>query len=213
MHLALSLCFSLTIFTPEALAANVLWTQYCQHLGKMKLLVHLDSDPTATGKPETVKLWLRDDTGYDWGLVQSQPVDRLTATALFVMGCGSLGPSCHTSASEGAESVSAPSSASHPTVVKAITSSRGRSLVASMCKIAPRRKLHQSGASVVAGFQHLFAQLNIIVKEQRDHSCVLHDLRNFYSCKLCHNYMLNRLILESFIYNLILQLDLKHHRP
>ena len=26
-------------------ASEILWTQYCQHLGKMKLLVHLDCDP------------------------------------------------------------------------------------------------------------------------------------------------------------------------
>ena len=79
--LSLSLC--LTSLAPEALAARILWTQYCQHLGKMKLLVHLDSDPTATSQPETVMLWLREDSGDDWGLARSQAVDRLTATALF----------------------------------------------------------------------------------------------------------------------------------
>lgn len=81
--MALSLYLGLAVFIPEAFAAKVLWTQYCQHLGKMKLLVHLDSDPTATTQPDTVKLWLREDAGNDWRLVQSQPVERLTATALF----------------------------------------------------------------------------------------------------------------------------------
>ena len=38
--------------------AEILWSQYCQHLGKMKLLVHLDTDPTAAteGESEPVKL-------------------------------------------------------------------------------------------------------------------------------------------------------------
>jgi hypothetical protein len=85
VYMALSLFFSLTIFTSDAFASKVLWTQYCQHLGKMKLLVHLDSDPTATSKPETVRLWLREDVDDDWVLAQTQRGDRLTATALFVI--------------------------------------------------------------------------------------------------------------------------------
>lgn len=79
----LSLCFSLTILTPQVFATEILWTQYCQHLGKMKLLVHLDSDPTATDEVETVSLSLRDDVGDEWAQVQSQRIDRLTATSLF----------------------------------------------------------------------------------------------------------------------------------
>ena len=55
ISMVLSLYFSLTVFTPEAFASQVLWTQYCQHLGKMKLLVHLDSDPTVTTKPTPVE--------------------------------------------------------------------------------------------------------------------------------------------------------------
>jgi phosphodiesterase/alkaline phosphatase D-like protein len=83
----LSLCFSLSIFTPKAFASKVLWSQYCQHLGKMKLLVHLDSDPTVAidGKPETVKLWLRENAADQWTLTQSRPVDSLTATSLFTL--------------------------------------------------------------------------------------------------------------------------------
>ena len=82
---ALSLCGSLAVATPVAGAAEILWTQYCQHLGKMKLMVHLDSDPTATSTPDTVQLWLREDVGDEWGLALTQPVDRLTATALFTI--------------------------------------------------------------------------------------------------------------------------------
>ena len=83
--MGLSLFFSLALATTESFASKVLWTQYCQHLGKMKLLVHLDSDPTVTSEPETVKLWLREDANDDWVLTRSQPVDRLTATALFAI--------------------------------------------------------------------------------------------------------------------------------
>ena len=66
-------------------AAEILWSQYCQHVGTMKLLVHLDSDPTAPnhGEPETVSLWLRNNPNTPWTLSDSQPIDRLTATTLF----------------------------------------------------------------------------------------------------------------------------------
>tara|TARA_Y100001934_G_scaffold255823_1_gene323249 strand:- start:2285 stop:3868 length:1584 start_codon:yes stop_codon:yes gene_type:complete len=82
----LSLTHSL-LFSAEALASNVLWTQYCQHHGKMKLLVHLDSDPTVEygGKPEAVKLWLRDNAGENWKHTRTEPVRRLSATALFTL--------------------------------------------------------------------------------------------------------------------------------
>ena len=83
--LALSLHLSLAIVSPMACASEILWTQYCQHLGTMKLLVHLDSDPTSTNKPESVTLWLREDVDNDWVMARSQPVDRLTATALFTI--------------------------------------------------------------------------------------------------------------------------------
>ncbi len=68
-------------------ASEILWSQYCQHQGKMKLLVHLDADPTADADTEfaPVKLWLRENRADDWKLAQTQPVDRLTATALFTL--------------------------------------------------------------------------------------------------------------------------------
>lgn len=77
----------LNVISPRVFAAEILWSQYCQHLGTMKLLVHLDSDPTApvNGKPETVQLWLREDARSEWELTDSQPIDRLTGTALFEM--------------------------------------------------------------------------------------------------------------------------------
>lgn len=83
--LALGLWFGLTVMSPKSFGSEVLWTQYCQHLGKMKLLVHLDSDPTATDKTEEVKLWLRQNATADWVLARTQRVDRLTATALFAI--------------------------------------------------------------------------------------------------------------------------------
>lgn len=63
-------------------AAEVLWTQYCQHQGTMKLLAHLDTDPTRPVE-QTVTLWLRSSPQDQWVATQQQPVDRLTATALF----------------------------------------------------------------------------------------------------------------------------------
>jgi len=68
-------------------ATEILWTQYCQHQGKMKLLVHLDSDPTTSvgEEPETVNLLLRSEAGGEWERVQSNPIDSLTATALFTL--------------------------------------------------------------------------------------------------------------------------------
>jgi len=65
--------------------SEILWTQYTQHLNTMKLLVHLDTDPTGPAKaePETVNLWLSENPQADWNKVDSQPIDPLTATALF----------------------------------------------------------------------------------------------------------------------------------
>lgn len=83
VYLALSIVFSLTILSPGAYASKILWTQYCQHLGKMKLMVHLDTDPTAPVTEETVQLWLREGEGGEWILAKSAPVNHLTATALF----------------------------------------------------------------------------------------------------------------------------------
>ena len=83
----LSLLVVLTILNTGAFAAEVLWTQYCQHQGKMKLMVHVDTDPTSPVpvEPESVKLWLREGLDGDWKLAGEQPIDYLTATALFEM--------------------------------------------------------------------------------------------------------------------------------
>jgi hypothetical protein len=81
----LTLVLSLSPLATQLHAAEILWSQYCQHLGKMKMLVHLDSDPTAPaeGKVEAAQLWLRDKAEAGWEFALSQPIDSLTATALF----------------------------------------------------------------------------------------------------------------------------------
>ena len=68
-----------------AYAAKILWTQYCQHQGTMKLLVHMDADPTSPvpAKPESVKLWIDESLNGNWKIVDEQPIDYLTATVLF----------------------------------------------------------------------------------------------------------------------------------
>ena len=73
-------------FNANVFADQILWTQYCQHQGTMKLLVHLDTDPTEpmNVNPQQVQLWLRGQAEDEWTLADSQPVDHLTATALFV---------------------------------------------------------------------------------------------------------------------------------
>ena len=78
-----TLCLGL--FSSQLFATEILWSQYCQHLGKMKLLVHLDSDPTAPQKshPEMVNLSLRENADDEWKATASQAIDALTATALF----------------------------------------------------------------------------------------------------------------------------------
>ncbi len=83
----LSLVLGLVVVSGHVLASEILWSQYCQHLGKMKLLVHLDSDPTAGtgGESEKVDLWLRENEAATWDLALSRPLDQLTATALFEM--------------------------------------------------------------------------------------------------------------------------------
>lgn len=75
----------LATVSQQSLASEILWSQYCQHQGKMKLLVHLDSDPTVVveGAAETAELSIRESENEPWKRVSSQPIDRLTATALF----------------------------------------------------------------------------------------------------------------------------------
>jgi phosphodiesterase/alkaline phosphatase D-like protein len=81
----LRILFVFITLNANTFAAQVLWTQYCQHQGRMKLLVHLDSDPTeqVTGDLEQVKLWLREEAGGEWQLADTKPLHQLTATALF----------------------------------------------------------------------------------------------------------------------------------
>lgn len=83
--LILGFLFNLCLLSPRLHASEILWSQYCQHLGTMKLLVHLDSDPTAPvpEQAELVKLWIRGNDNDSWTLAGSQPVDSLTATSLF----------------------------------------------------------------------------------------------------------------------------------
>ncbi len=80
--------FVLFFFTNAgAYATKILWSQYCQHQGKMKLLVHVDTDPTSPvpTEPESVKLWLRESLDENWKIADEQPIDYLTATVLFEM--------------------------------------------------------------------------------------------------------------------------------
>jgi len=79
------LLMSLGSLTTQVSATEILWSQYCEHQGKMKLLVHLDSDPTVPppGVAEKVKLWLREEAGDSWKLAQTRSINYLTATALF----------------------------------------------------------------------------------------------------------------------------------
>jgi alkaline phosphatase D len=67
--------------------SGILWTHYTQHLDTMKLMVHLDTDPTAPveTEQEMVELWLRDNPDGEWNLDGTQAIHQLTATALFVM--------------------------------------------------------------------------------------------------------------------------------
>ena len=77
----------LTVFvglvTSTVSATEILWSQYLQHQGTMKLLVHLDTDPTEAYNGEVVTLWLREGKSDEWTETQTQPVHSLTATALF----------------------------------------------------------------------------------------------------------------------------------
>ena len=80
--------FAFFFFTNTgAYAAEILWTQYCQHQGKMKLLVHVDTDPTSPvpANSESVKLWLRESLDANWKIADEQSIDYLTATVLFEM--------------------------------------------------------------------------------------------------------------------------------
>ena len=81
-----ALILALGSLATPANGTEILWSQYCQHLGKMKLLVHLDTDPTSTTEDEIepVGLWLREKDEEEWKLADTRPVDPLTATSLFV---------------------------------------------------------------------------------------------------------------------------------
>ena len=82
-----SALFCIGIFSNQVSATEILWSQYCQHQGKMKMLVHVDTDPTAEvkGELEKVNLWLRDDSPGSWIMARTATIDPLTATALFVI--------------------------------------------------------------------------------------------------------------------------------
>ena len=81
----LSLLLVLTTPSTGTFAAEVLWTQYCQHDGKMKLMVHVDTDPTSPvpAEPESVKLWLREGLDGDWKMAGAQTIT--------LMPCGTNG--------------------------------------------------------------------------------------------------------------------------
>lgn len=61
-------------------ATEILWTQYCQQKGNLKIMVHLDADPT---KPvsEMVDLWIKNED--KWQKLGSQQMYTLASTALF----------------------------------------------------------------------------------------------------------------------------------
>ncbi len=85
MRQLILIALGLALSTQCASATEVLWTQYCQHQGKMKLLVHLDSDPTAKSELQSVVLSLRKSRETGWTVIQTQSIDRLTATAMFIL--------------------------------------------------------------------------------------------------------------------------------
>ena len=66
-----------------AYGAKILWTQYCQHQGTMKLLVHVDTDPTSAvpAKPESVKLWLHESLNGNWKIAD-EPYTKMTYTSM-----------------------------------------------------------------------------------------------------------------------------------
>ena len=81
----LTAILSLTAASQQLSASDILWSQYCQHQGKMKLLVYLDSDPTVAVEAASgaVELSIRESENESWERIGSEPIDRLTATALF----------------------------------------------------------------------------------------------------------------------------------
>lgn len=78
---SLAVCVVLIACSPGK-AADILWAQYCQHLDTMKLMVHLDADPTIPSDVE-VTLHIRKDE--QWQLVGVRQMFTLTSTALFEM--------------------------------------------------------------------------------------------------------------------------------
>lgn len=69
-------------FSQPCKAAEILWTQYCQHLGTMKVMVHLDADPTNPSS-ETVDLWVKSDD--QWEKLGTEQMFTLASIALFEM--------------------------------------------------------------------------------------------------------------------------------
>ena len=82
--MTLTLVLTILSLVTRAESTEILWSQYCQNAGTMKLLVHLDLDPTdSINTIENVELWIRDPADTDWEHLQTREADRLTATALF----------------------------------------------------------------------------------------------------------------------------------
>ncbi|MEC8473109.1 MAG: hypothetical protein VXZ38_00540, partial [Planctomycetota bacterium] len=82
--ITLTLVLNLFSLVKRAESTEILWSQYCQNANTMKVLVHLDLDPTdSINKIEKVELWIRDPADTDWEHLQTCEADHLTATALF----------------------------------------------------------------------------------------------------------------------------------
>lgn len=66
----------------DSKGAEILWTQYCQHRDGMKLMVHLDAQPTEPVSA-LVTLWIKVDG--EWQQLGSQQMYTLASAALFEM--------------------------------------------------------------------------------------------------------------------------------
>ncbi|MDF1756585.1 MAG: alkaline phosphatase D family protein [Verrucomicrobiales bacterium] len=87
LSLPVSLILTLLTLQTGHCGSEILWTQYTQHLDSMKLMVHLDTDPTSPAEEnsELVTLWLQDESDGEWKSAGTQTVQTLTASALFEM--------------------------------------------------------------------------------------------------------------------------------